>query len=124
MKLIIPAELQSADAPVCPSFGRAPFFVLYDTEDKAYRFLDNAAAAAQGGAGIKAAQILADGGAGILITYRCGQNAADVLKAAHIQIYQAREGTIAENIRKWERGELSPLTDAHPGFHNHGGKGQ
>jgi predicted DNA-binding protein (UPF0251 family) len=73
MKLIVPVESKSLNAPVCPSFGRTPLYVLFDTENGNHEFLDNAAAASQGGAGIKAAQMLVDSGAEAIITYRCGR---------------------------------------------------
>lgn len=120
MKLIMPVERKSLDAPVCPSFGRAPFFILFDTESGKSVFLDNEAAASQGGAGIKAAQILADSGAAALITYRCGENAVQVLNAAHIRLYKAQDGSAANNIAKYQDGRLSPLTEIHSGFHHHG----
>ena len=121
MKVILPVESKSLDAPVCPSFGRTPLFVLFDTESGNHEFLDNGAAASQGGAGIKAAQILVDSGAAALITYRCGENAAEVLNAANIKMYKAQDGSVAENLAKLKDGKLSLLTEIHPGFHNHGG---
>lgn len=121
MKVIVPVESKSLDAAVCPSFGRTPLFVLFDTESGNHEFLDNGAAASQGGAGIKAAQMLVDSGAAALITYRCGENAAEVLNAANVKMYKAQDGSVAENLGKLKDGKLSLLTEIHPGFHNHGG---
>jgi predicted Fe-Mo cluster-binding NifX family protein len=121
MKIVIPLESRSLDVPVCPSFGRTPLFVLVDTEKDTEEFLDNGAAASQGGAGIKAAQMIVDQGAVAVITYRLGQNAADVLTAANVEIYKAQDGTVKDNIERFKEGKLSLLTDIHPGFHNHGG---
>jgi len=121
MKIIIPLESKSLNVPVCPSFGRTPLFVLVDTEKDTEEFLDNGAAASQGGAGIKAAQMIVDQGAAAVITYRLGQNAADVLSAANVEIYKAQDETVKDNIEKFKDGKLSLLTDIHPGFHNHGG---
>lgn len=121
MKIILPLESRSLDVPVCPSFGRTPLFVLFDTEKDNEEFLDNGAAASQGGAGIKAAQMIVDQGAVAVITYRLGQNAADVLTAANVEIYKAQDGTVKDNIESFKDGKLSLLTEIHPGFHNHGG---
>jgi predicted Fe-Mo cluster-binding NifX family protein len=121
MKLIIPVEDKSLDLVVCPSFGRAPLFMLFDTDSNICEYLDNEAAASQGGAGIKAAQALVDTGSEVLITYRCGQNAANVLNAADIKIYKAQDGSVIENINKFKDGVLTVLTEIHPGFHHHGG---
>ncbi|MCI1959570.1 MAG: NifB/NifX family molybdenum-iron cluster-binding protein [Clostridia bacterium] len=122
MKLILPVEKKSLDTAVCPSFGRTPFFALYDTESEEHKFIDNSAIASQGGAGIKAAQMLADSHADVVITYRCGQNAADVLNAADIKMYEAQDGSVNENIEKFKAGKLPLLTQIHAGFHNHGGE--
>lgn len=121
MKLIVPVENKTLDAPVCPSFGRTPLFVLFNTESGNHEFLDNSAASSQGGAGIKAAQMLVDSGAAVLITYRCGENAAKVLDAAGIKMYKAQDGSVTDNIAKYKDGRLSLLTEIHPGFHHHGG---
>ena len=124
MRIILPVESKSLNAPVCPSFGRTPFFVLYDTENGSHEFLDNAAASSQGGAGIQAAQMLVDSGAGVVITYRCGENAAEVLKAADIRMYKAQDGSVEDNIIKFKEEALAPLSEIHPGLHHHGGQKQ
>jgi len=121
MKVSVPLENKSLESPVCQSFGRTPLFALVDTESCAVEYLDNSAAASQGGAGIKAAQMIVDSSAKVVITYRLGQNAADVLNAANIEVYKAQDGTVIENIEKWKEGKLSLLDDIHPGFHNYGG---
>jgi len=122
MKVAVPAGDESLDNPVCSSFGRAPFFVLYDTESGDHEFMNNSAAADQGGAGIKAAQALADAGAGVVVACRCGENAAQVLNAAKIGLYRAQDGTVHENIEKYKSGRLDILSQTHPGFHT-GGSG-
>lgn len=122
MKIAIPVEEKTLNTPVCVSFGRTPLFVMFDTENGEYEFIDNSAAASQGGAGIKAAQLLADAGADVVITIRCGENAVEVLKPAEITLYKAVDGTAYDNIEKFKLGELSLLNDIHPGFHNHEGK--
>lgn len=121
MKVALPIESKSLETPVCPSFGRTPLYVLIDTESGIHEFLDNEAAASQGGAGIKAAQALVDSGVAALITYRCGENAAQVLNAAGVKMYKAQDGSVNDNIAALKDGKLSLLTEIHPGFHNHGG---
>lgn len=122
MKIAIPVNDKSLETSVCPSFGRTPYFLIYDTESKESVFLDNSAVASQGGAGIKAAQTIVDQKVKVLITPRCGQNAADVIKAANIKIYKTINSSFKENIEALNNERLSLLTDIHDGFHNHGGK--
>jgi predicted Fe-Mo cluster-binding NifX family protein len=85
-------------------------------------FLDNNAAASQGGAGIKAAQTISDSGAEAVITPRCGENAAQVFKAAGIKLYQSINQSVKDNIQAFKEGKLNPLEQIHPGLHQHGGK--
>jgi predicted Fe-Mo cluster-binding NifX family protein len=120
VKIVIPVNEKSLSEGICISFGRTPFFMIYDTETKKETYLDNSAAAAQGGAGIKAAQAIVDSGADALITFRCGENAADVLNAAGVKIYKTESESILDSINLLEKGNLSILTQIHKGLHNHG----
>lgn len=117
MKIAIPVDHASMDSSICISFGRTPYFLIYDTETREPKFLENSAAASQGGAGIKAAQIIVDSGIQILLTPRCGENAAEVIQAAAIKIYQTKGNLLKHNLQSFENGKLELLNDIHPGFH-------
>lgn len=121
MRIAIPSEGKTMESGVCQSFGRTYYFVVADSETLEYEVIDNQAAGSQGGAGIKAAQAVADSGAGVVVTFHCGQNAADVLKAANIKILKAVPGTVSDMVQKYKSGELGELTEIHPGYHQHGG---
>jgi len=122
MKIAMPVDDKSMETTICISFGRTPYFLIYDTESKESVFLDNSAAASQGGAGIKAAQSIVDNSVSVLITPRCGENAAAVIYEAKIKIYKTKNNSIIDNINALNNGELSLLEDIHAGFHNHGEK--
>lgn len=122
MKIVIPVDEKQIETPVCVSFGRTPYFLLYDTETQKESFINNAAADCTGGAGIKAAQTIVDLGAEILLTPRCGENAFEVLHTAEVKIYKSTNQTAKENLRAFEAGELSLLDVIHAGFHGHGGR--
>ena len=121
MKIAIPMDEKNLETNVCVSFGRAPYFLTYDTATKECAFLDNSAATSTGGAGIQAAQAIADSKAEILLTPRCGENAANVLKAANIKIYKTADGSAKQNLDAFVAGKLSQLDEIHAGFHGHGG---
>jgi len=121
MKIAIPVEEKSINTNVCVSFGRTPYFLIYDTETNEENYISNSAAQAQGGAGIKAGQIVIDAGAKAVIIPRLGQNAADVLTAGNIKLYKNDFGSAKHNIELLKEGKLVPLTDFHAGFHGHGG---
>ena len=121
MKIAIPVNENSVGTGVCISFGRTPYFMIFDSETKESTFLDNSAASSQGGAGIKAAQSIVDSQAAVLLTPRCGDNAAEVLKAANVKIYKTIDGSAMDNVAAFLNGKLPLLDDIHPGLHNHGG---
>jgi len=120
MKIAIPVDNRTMGTSICPSFGRAPYYMIYDTETKGTEFMDNSAAESQGGAGVKAAQAVVDTGAKVLITPRCGENAEQVLKSADIKVYKAIQGKAMGNIEAFLESRLEILSDYHAGFHGHG----
>ena len=120
MKIAIPVYDNKDETTVCISFGRTPYFLIYDTETKERKYLDNAAAASQGGAGIKAAQLIVDNKADVLLTPRCGENAANVIKAADIKIYKTINTLLEKTLQDYQEGSLNLLDEIHAGFHNHG----
>ena len=122
MKVAIPVDGNDMETNVCISFGRAPNFLIYDTETKESLFLENIAAESQGGAGIKAAQLLVDRNVDALLTPRCGENAAEVIQAAAIIIYKTAGSSVKENIHAFVSGTLPILQEIHAGFHGHGGR--
>jgi predicted Fe-Mo cluster-binding NifX family protein len=119
MKIAIPMNEKSMDADISPSFGRAAYFLFYDSITKEPYYLDNAAVASQGGAGIRAAQVIADHGTKSLITPRCGENAAEVLNKAEVFVYRAVPGTARRNIEAHLNNQLPLLSEFHAGFHGH-----
>ncbi|MEA4900887.1 NifB/NifX family molybdenum-iron cluster-binding protein [Desulfitobacterium sp.] len=121
MKIAIPVDEKTLESNVCASFGRTPYFLIYDAETKESVFIDNNAAASTGGAGIKAAQTIVDNKANVLLTPRCGENAADVLKSADIKIFKTAPASAKDNIDDFIDGKLSLLDEIHAGFHGHGG---
>ncbi len=122
MKIAIPTNDKSLESGVCPAFGRAPCFLLYETESKEYDFIDNDAAGAHGGAGVAAAQKLVDNKIDVLICPRCGQNAAQVLQADDVKIYLSESISIPDTIAAFEKGDLVPLTPQRAGINKFRGK--
>jgi predicted Fe-Mo cluster-binding NifX family protein len=121
MKLMIPVDEKNMQTPVCISFGRAPYFMLYDTDSQTAEFIDNDAVHRQGGAGIRAAQLISDFHPDALLTPRCGDNAADVIKGAGIPMMKAIKGKATDNVQAYKEGRLEVLGETHPGLHQHGG---
>ncbi len=120
MIICVPVEKLQEKIVVCESFGRTPYFLIYDSSSKERKILDNEAARSQGGAGPKAAQLLIDNNVESLLAFRCGQNAADVLTSGNVKIYKIRENDVDKAIEDFLEGKYELLTEIHEGFHNHG----
>ncbi len=121
MKIAVPVNGQDIKSGVSDSFGRAPNFLIYDTKSKEEVYIENGAVASQGGAGIRAAQIIVDQDIDALLTPRCGQNAADVLEQAKVKLYQTTGESIQENIDAFLGDTLALLDKPHPGLNKRGG---
>lgn len=113
MKIAIPLDENKQD--MCLVLARAPFFLF--CQDDAQEIVENPAANAQGGAGVQVAQFLVDSNVAILITPRCGQNAADIFTVAAIKIYKSVEKAAMDNLKAYQNGTLEELTKFHGGFH-------
>jgi predicted Fe-Mo cluster-binding NifX family protein len=113
MKIAISSTGEGLDAQVDPRFGRCQYFLLVDTETMEVESIDNQSAASMGGAGIQAAQTVANKGAEAVITGNVGPNAYETLTAAGISIYTGAQGKIIqEAIEALKDGTLSKATDA------------
>ncbi len=121
MKVVVSATDQSIDAPMDQRFGRAPWFVLVDTETGEWSAHANAAVESGHGAGIEASRTVAGLGAEAIITGDVGPNAHRTLQAAGIVIYSARGATVREAVRVLGEGTLPQLTGPSAPGHSGGG---
>jgi predicted Fe-Mo cluster-binding NifX family protein len=109
MRVAVSASGPSLDSEVDPRFGRCPLLLIVDTESMAFEALENPAVTAPGGAGIQAAQTVAQSQAEAVITGNCGPNAYETLSAAGIHVYAGAGGSVRDAIESLERGELAEL---------------
>jgi predicted Fe-Mo cluster-binding NifX family protein len=128
MKICVSAVANSLDAQLDPRFGRCPYFVIVDSESMQFEAIPNMASGATGGAGIQAAQTIANKGVKVVITGNVGPNAFQALSAAGIKIVTGAFGTVREVIMKYKSGELketgAPTVGGHFGMGMSGGRGQ
>jgi predicted Fe-Mo cluster-binding NifX family protein len=89
------------------SFGRAPWLIIVDTEQKTVvEAIENSGVNASQGAGIAAAQTIADRGAGALLTGRVGPKAQAALDAAGVAIYEnVSNCTVGEALEQFNAGQ-------------------
>jgi predicted Fe-Mo cluster-binding NifX family protein len=107
MKVVVTATGGDLDAEVDPRFGRAPYFVAVETDDMSFEAVENAAVDASGGAGIQAAQTVADMGAQAVLTGNCGPNAHRTLSAAGVKVMVGAAGTVREAVERYQKGEFA-----------------
>jgi len=92
MKVCFTAKGATPDSPSEERFGRAPYFIILESETGSFEAIQNPYADGTGGVGPKAAQILIAHDVKALISGQVGGNAREVLAAAGIAMYTYRAG--------------------------------
>jgi predicted Fe-Mo cluster-binding NifX family protein len=118
MKLAITSTGPDLSSSFDPRFGRAKYLLVVDTPLRGFGAEDNAVAMnAAEGAGVQAAQHVIDSEAEAVITGNCGPKAFRALHAAGIKVYLAPEGTVAENLDRFDHGQFLPAPAANVDGH-------
>jgi len=115
MKIAISSAGKDIGSQIDMRFGRCPYFVIVEIEEKeikSSKVIENTAMMQGGGAGITAAQIVGNEGVNAVIGTNLGPRAFGVLEQLRIEIYQGIQGTVKENIQQFIDGKLSKLTGA------------
>lgn len=99
MKICITSQGKDLNSEIDPRFGRCSYFIFIDTETLNYEAVENPWKEASGGAGIQAAQFVAQKGVKKVVTGRVGANAEMVLRKAGISIVEG-SGRIDDIIKK------------------------
>ncbi|MEJ2567737.1 MAG: NifB/NifX family molybdenum-iron cluster-binding protein [candidate division WOR-3 bacterium] len=106
MKICITSQGDNFTAEVDPRFGRAFYFLFVDTDNMKSEAIQNPYMQAGGGAGIQAAQFVANKDIEAVITGNIGPNAFQVLKEAGLSIISGVSGNVKAAIEKYKKGEL------------------
>lgn len=109
MKICITSSGKQMESTVDGRFGRCKYFCVFDTDTKEVQVIENQGALSQGGAGIAAAQQVADLGVETLITGNLGPNAMNVLNSAGVKAYTAAGMDIEKAVEMYETGQLKPI---------------
>lgn len=112
MKIAVSAGNDSLDAQIDPRFGRCQCFVIVDSATMEVDAIPNTSRSAASGAGIHAAQTIANQGVKLVLTGRVGPNAQQVLAAAGIEIITGVDGTVRDAVETFKRGQLRDTTTA------------
>ena len=129
MKIAVSASAGNMDALVDPRFGRCAYFIIVEADEseiKDHEAVQNTATQAARGAGITAAQIVANKGVESVITGNIGPNAFGVLSQTGIKIYTGVGGiSVKAAVEKLLAGELEETKAATgPGMGPGAGRGR
>ena len=120
MKICVTAISDNLDAQVDPRFGRCQYFLIVNSETMESKAIPNEALQATHGAGIQAAQTVANSGIKVVITGNVGPDAFRVLSAAGIKIVTGASGSVRDAVEKYKKGQLqeigSPTVSGHFGM--------
>jgi len=99
MKIAIAAQGDHLDAEVDSHFGRCAFFIIYDTETKAFKAIKNPNVTAQSGAGINSVTLIEREGVKKILAGNFGPKAERTLSSSDIEIVRDVAGTVKDAIQ-------------------------
>jgi len=113
MKVAVSSTGKDINSNVSNVFGRCPYFVIAEIENKKIgktEVIENTSAKQMGGAGISAAQTIAEKDVKAIITGNIGPRASDVLSQFNIEVYNgSRCKSIKEALQKFIDNKLEKI---------------
>ncbi len=101
MIIAVTAQEGRMDSPVDSHFGRAPFFMIANSETmEVYAFDNKEGVNASNGAGTGAAQLMSEQKVEVVYTGRVGPKASDALEKAGIRYVEEVTGTVEEVLSR------------------------
>jgi len=110
MKICICTTGSNLDSQVSPVFGRCPYFLIIETENKKFKAIPNSSSQPGRGAGVAGSQMIVSEGIEAVLCGNFGPNAFSVLQMSGIKIYSVTLGfTAADVLDKYLKGELKEI---------------
>ena len=121
MKIAVSATSNDLNSQIDPRFGRCQFFIIIDPVSMEFETIKNESMNAMGGAGIQAAQNVANKNATVVLTGNMGPNAFQTLSAAGVKVVTGVTGNVKKAVELYMAGKLkeSPA----PNVLSHAGMG-
>ncbi len=110
MKIMVTARGDNLDAQMDERYGRAEYFIIYDTDSDSFEAIKNPYINDRGGVGISVAKFTIEKGVDVVISGSFGPNAQDVLKDTGIKLYSAKNATVKEIIEAFKDGKLEEFS--------------
>jgi len=115
MKICISAVGNNLNVALDPRFGRAVYFLIVDDKGKLTKAIKNTGIQAMRGAGITAAQIIAEEKVNVVITGNIGPNASMVLNSSGIKVFLGNPTMkVKDVIQEFKQGKLLQAKEAVP----------
>lgn len=111
IKIIVTSKGRGLDSEVDSVFGRCKYFIIAEIKnDKVENFeaVENKFADQVGGAGISAAQFVAEKDVKAVITDKVGPRALDVLKQFNVELYKG-ENKVGESLKRFVENKLERI---------------
>jgi len=113
MRIAVTTQGNNLEAQIDSRFGRAPKFLVVDTETMRFDVIANTQSLdLVQGAGIQSAQNVLVHKPDVVLTGNCGPKAFRVLKAAGIRVVVGVKGRIGDVIRDFMNGKYVEATEA------------
>ncbi|MGQ9454975.1 MAG: NifB/NifX family molybdenum-iron cluster-binding protein [Armatimonadota bacterium] len=117
MKVAVCSSGTTLDAPMDPSFGRCPYFVIVDVDTMECTAEPNPGAQVGQGAGVAAAQVLSAAGVNAVLAGKIGPDAFQLLGAAGVSVYMCVASTVKDAVDQFKSGALTDVNSATVGSH-------
>jgi predicted Fe-Mo cluster-binding NifX family protein len=113
MKIALSAKGPDLKSQVDPRFGRAPYFLIVESETLEYETVPNRSnLQAPQGAGIQAAVLVSRYRPAAVLTGSCGPKAFQTLEAAGIEVIVDVEGSVSDAVHNYQAGKYRPAKGA------------
>lgn len=119
MKIAVPSKGMTKTDSVDDRFGRATYYVIYDSETQEVSAIENSAKDEVSGAGGQAVRLLDQQGVKVVLVPEVGPKALDAFKAFDIKAYTYEKGcSVSTALEQYQAGVLKEIiTESHGGYH-------
>jgi len=111
MKIAVSSTGKDIESNTSDVFGRCPYFIIAEIQDKKIKrteAIKNENTDQMRGAGISAAQLVAERDVNVVITENVGPRALDVLKQFNIKVYFGK-GVVKDVLQEFIDGKLKEM---------------
>ena len=110
MKVAVSSKGKDLESEVSEVFGRCPFFIIAEINDKIENFeaFENKSANQVGGAGVTASQFVAEKDVKAVITGNIGPRALDIFRQFKIEVFKG-SGQVKEVLQNFLENKLEKV---------------